>query len=39
LFNRGGSLVLALRAFGFAWGRILAVAGYKSRHYQTVHGS
>lgn len=39
LFDRGRSVVLAMRAFGFAWGRILAVFGYSSSHYKNVHGS
>lgn len=37
-FNGGSSYVLALRAFGFAYGRILALLGHHSRHYKTTHG-
>ena len=39
LFDGGKSLVLAMRAFGFAWGRILALAGHTSSHYKKPHGS
>lgn len=39
LFDKGASITLALRAFGFAWGRVLAMAGHRSKHYQRVHGS
>lgn len=39
LFDGGRSLALALRAFGFAWGRILALLGRSSQHYRTTHGN
>lgn len=38
-FSGGASLVLAVRAFGSAWGRILAVFGRVSRHYEKTLGS
>lgn len=38
-FDRGASLTLAMRAFGFAFGRVLALWGHKSTHYKEIHGT
>ncbi len=38
-FTGGRTLTLAARSFGTAMGRLQALAGRRSRHYQNVHGA